>query len=343
MITHIKTKGFKGFDINEDIHPKTLFFGKNRSGKSTRAAAIALTILGYIPFAVKTNKKPADILNDFGQGNTLTTAVICNGVEFERHLSRSEEGSVSQRLRVNKKKYSAQDFALELYKAGNPKIIDVGDFMAKSDQKKIDCLFDLFPPKANLKNLETQIDKAKKTVNELQKKETSAVSTIKRLTVSKSEVELPAGTLAEVRADIEKVITQVKEAQENLKQVEIEQAKTDAAEKAKAEQKKESQEKFDRIMADNAEDFHPSKPDPSFDGGHPPMINENFKASTPGNQRIHDFAAGKPGPFDDLQEHDPVVSIQKILDALNNSGCQICAAAIIAKQELKKFKKEVAA
>lgn len=336
MITHVRTKGFKGFDINEDIHLKTLFCGKNKSGKSTRAGAIALAILGYIPFAAKTNKKPADILNDFGQGDSLTVAVVCNGVEFERHFSRSKEGSVSQRLRVDKKKYSAQDFAIELFKAGDPKIIDVNDFMLLSDQKKIDALFAIFPPKTDLKNLDNQIDKAKTLINSLNGEDRSSVSVIQRLTKSKSEIELPAGSMAEIRADIESVTKQVKSAQDELKKAEIEIAEHAATKKAEAvaEEKARTQERLNKIMEKNTVPFVPSDVEKQ---------EQNFKASAPGNQRIHDFVAGKPGPFDDLQDHDPVVSIQKILDALNSSGCGVCAAAIIAKVELRKFKKGVAA
>ncbi len=325
MISHIKTKGFKGQNIDEDIHPKTLFCGKNKSGKSSRAHAIALTILGYIPFVPKTNKKPADILNDFGQGKTLTTSIVCNGVEFERHYSRSGKGSVSQRLRVDKKKYPAAEFAVELSKAGAPKIIDVNAFIGLSDQKKIDTLFELYPPKADLKNLNNQIEKAKTKISRLQSEDRSATSVIQRLTKSKNEIELPAGSLAEIKEEIKKIMGQVKDAQDNLKAVEIEQAKNDeqikAAKKAKQEKikndaaRKEQQDKFNKIMSDKTED------------------------SSLGNQRIYVFASGK----DKTGALDPVQSIQRILDALNDSSCQICAAAIVAKVELKKFKQEAAA
>ncbi|MCP3942408.1 MAG: hypothetical protein GY710_13100 [Desulfobacteraceae bacterium] len=137
-VTHLKTKGFKGADLNENIPEKALFFGKNTSGKSTKAAAIALTLHGSIPFASKTSKKPGDILDDFGQGNTLTTAVVYGGIEFERKLSKSEKGTVSQILRVDKQKHSVTDFAVALAQVGAPRIVDVADFMASSDQKKID-------------------------------------------------------------------------------------------------------------------------------------------------------------------------------------------------------------
>lgn len=332
MITHIKTKGFKGFDINEDIHPKTLYFGKNMSGKTTRSAAIALTILGFVPFAARATKNNAEILKDFGQGNTLTTSVVLDGVEFERHFFKSEKGSVSQRLRVNKKKYSAKEFSIELFKAGNPNIVSVTDFISSSDQVKINTLFSLFPPKANLKNLDDKIDKAKKKVNDLQAKEKTAKGVIQRLTKNKAEIELPAGSLAEIKAEIETTTKQVKNAQAELKAAEIESAEHEATKKANAKKQKE----FDKIMEKGGPGVKPTKEQTNDHI-------DNYMASNPALQRIHDFTSGKPGPFDNLNDNNPIESIQRILETLNQSGCEICAAAIVAKQELKKFKKEVAA
>ena len=333
MITHIKTKGFKGQNINEEVHLKTIYCGPNTSGKSTRAAAIALTILGFIPFAAKTNKKAADILNDFGVGSTLTTAVVCNGVEFERHFYRTEKGGVSQRLRVDKKKFSAADFAVALANAGSPRIVDVNDFISLSDQKKMDMLFDLFPPKTNLKDLDSQIEKAKKSVTDLQAKDRAAIAVVQRLTKSKGEIELPAGTLAEIHAEIEILTGQVKTLQEEIKQVEISEAQAKAKEQAESDAAAKIQQ--NTTPSNNVEK---------------PEIPSEDRSS--GNQRILDFVQGKPDPSFEKYPHfmkiydegnDPAVSIQKIIDALDKSGCRICAAAIIAKQELKKFRKGAAA
>ncbi len=322
MITRIKTKGFKGQDINEDVYPKTIYCGPNTSGKSTRAAALALAILGFIPFAAKTNKKASDIINDFGAGDTLTVAVVCNEVEFERHFYRKEDGGVSQRLRVDKKKYSASDYAVAMSNAGCPRIVDVNDFISMSDQKKMDMLFDLFPPKANLKDLDSQIEKAKKTVTDLQAKDRASIAVVQRLTKSKGEIELPAGTLAEVQAEIETLTGQVKTLQEEIKQAEI----------ADAQEKVKEQAKADAVKSVEASN-HVEKPEIQTD-------------NSPG---IVDFVQGRqPSSYPHFMKvydegNDPAVSIQKILDALNKSGCSICAAAIIAKHELKKFKKGAAA
>ncbi len=268
MITHLKTRGFKGFDIDEDIPQKALFLGKNKSGKSTRAAAISLAVMGYIPFATKPSKNNADILNDYGVRDTLTVAATCGDTEFERHFYRTDKG-VSQRLRVDKKKHSAADFAVALANAGGPRIIDINAFMGLSDQKKIDSLFDIFPPSANLKSLDSEIENAKKDVSRLEKQERADTAVIQRLTQSKGEIELPAGSLAEVQAEIEKLTDQVKQAQENLKQAEIEEARLDAEEKTRAAAAEEY-----KVPSKDV-----GKQEPEF--------------SNPGNHRIHDFVTGK--------------------------------------------------
>ncbi len=335
MITHVKTKGFKGFDINEDIPEKALFCGKNRSGKSTRSAAIALAILGYIPFATRSSKRPGDILDDFGVGESLTVAVVCNNVEFERHFTKSKEGSVSQRLRVDKKKYSAQDFAIELFKAGAPKIIDVNEFMALSDQKKLDTIFSLFPPAGNLKDIDSKIEKAKKTISDLQTEDRTSVSVIQRLTKSKTDIVTPAGNLAEIRADIEKLTKQVRDAQDDLKAAEIEQAKTEAAGKAAKDTMiigEKSQVAFDRIMEEKEKDAEKEK-------------NAKREKDAELDRMVEEYFSDPPNEVHTKQfsfNHDPAESIQKIIDVLKDSGCEICAAVIVAKQELKKFKKGVA-
>lgn len=331
MITHIKTKGFKGFDINDDIAHKTLFYGKNKTGKSTRGAAIALAIMGYIPFATKPSKNNADILNDYGTGDQLTVAVVCNDTEFERHFYRTEKG-VSQRLRVDKKKYSTADYAVAMANAGGPRIIDVNAFMSLSDQKKIDDLFNLFPPSANLKNLDSQIDKAKKEVSRLEKQEKADIAVVQRLTKSKTDLELPAGSLPEIQAEIKSLTDKVKEAQENLKQAEIEEVRIEAEKEAAAK---------------NIEDHEITQAD--YDFTNQKMSSNDVEKqepefSDPKNQRIHDFVSGQEmKPESEYCGPDPVDSIQRIISVLNDAGCGICAAAIVAKQELKKFKKEVAA
>jgi len=321
MISKIVTKNFKGFNINEPVHQKTLYVGKNKSGKSSRSHAIALALLGYIPFAAKTNKKPADILNDFGIGDSMTVSATCNDVEFERHYSRNKKGVVSQRMRVDKKKVSATDYAVMFSNAGAPRIVDVNDFILMSDQKKIDMLFDLFPPDADLKTLDSKIDKAKTKVNELQASERTLTATIQRLTGSKSTIELPAGSLPEIKTEIETTMQQVLDARESLKKIEIEEAE----EKAKEKQKVSSQADFDKIMEKN------TVPLSVADDDHEALKRHNVAAK-------HNIEGTVFPPLRLLKNNTVCNSIQAIIDTMIDADCSSCAAMLVAKMELRKFK-----
>jgi len=369
-VTHLKTKGFKGFDLDEDIPEKALYVGKNTSGKSTKAAAIALVLHGSIPFATNTSKRPGDILSDFGQGNTLTVSVIYGGVEFERKFSRSEKGVVSQLLRVDKQKHNAADFAVALSKAGSPKIVDVADFMASSEQKKIDTLFTLYP-NPELKNLDNQIEKAKKTVSAYNKDQTASTVVIQRLTKSKNELKLPAQTLAEAQGDIKDTLQKIKDIDEKIKAAQIAEAEAKATEKAEAKVKADAEAKIETATPDQGTLPSASigKDEALFNSMGPGLAdNDSYESDffpeadrKPGNQRIVDFAQGRdvkdesygqefvserlktpdPGPQKVMNlGHCPATSIQKIIDTLVHSGCEICAGLMVAKQELKKFATE---
>ena len=367
-VTHLKTKGFKGFDLDEDIPEKALYVGKNTSGKSTKAAAIALVLHGSIPFATNVSKRPGDILSDFGQGNTLMAAVLYGGVEFERKFSRSEKGVVSQLLRVDKQRHSAADFAVALSKAGSPKIVDVADFMASSEQKKIDTLFTLYP-NPELKNLDNQIEKAKKTVSTYNKDQTASTVVIQRLTKSKNELEFPAQTLAKVQDDIKNTLQVIKDIDEKIKAAQIAEAEAKATEKAEAKAKADAEAKIETATPDQGGTLPSTsigKDEALFNSMGPGLSdNDSYESDffpetdrKPGNQRIVDFAQGRDVKDESYGQefvserlktpdpghqkvmnlgHCPATSIQKIIDTLVHSGCEICAGLMVAKQELKKF------
>lgn len=363
-VTHLKTKGFKGADLDEDIPEKVFYIGKNTSGKSTKAAAIALTLLGSIPFASTVSKRPGNILEDFGQGDTLTTAVIYGGIEFERKLIKSKKGVVSQKLRVDKQNSSATDFAVALAQAGAPKIVDIADFMAGSDQKKIDTLFTLFPLDADLKNLDNKIEKAKQNVSTHAKDMDASTAVIQRLSKSKNELSLPAGSLAEVQADIKNTLQKVKDLDKKIKAAEIFEAEKKATEKANAEnaaKQERSQEPL--VDEDSISDGYASERDPgnqpAFDGMHEDsgaMSNGNAKdllnSMGPGmsesdNSGLNLFP-DDPERMNPPQTEpslptvmnfgdDPAKSIQRIIDTMKDAGCVVCAALMVANQELKKY------
>jgi chromosome segregation ATPase len=325
MIEHIRTIGFKGQDLDEDVPQKALYVGPNRSGKSTRSAAIALALYGNIPFLL-TGKKPGDIFKAYASGNSLVVAVTIKGTEFARKISPNGKGGYSLSVQIDKKRQSAENFAVKLNEVGAPRIADIAQFMKDSDAKKIDTLFELFPVEDDLKNIDSEIEKAKDDVSKYKTKKDQSEAVIQRLNASKSQIALPAGNIAETQAEIKKIESQIKDTQEQIKQVEIEWAKVEAKEKGKAEGKKEAEQKALKKM----ESAKQSKADDSeFYGESQASLNNGQE---PEQQQPHFVEKVKDMP-------SPVESIKRIIGALTASGCETCAALIVAKQELKKYGK----
>ena len=51
IITHIKVRGMKGPDIDQECSSKMIFIGDNRTGKTSRTNAIHLVLNGFISTA----------------------------------------------------------------------------------------------------------------------------------------------------------------------------------------------------------------------------------------------------------------------------------------------------
>ena len=328
LITNLKCKGFMGQNINEDIAQKTIYKGKNTSGKSTRANLIAITLLGFSPFAADSSKRPNYIINDFGDGQKMVTEFTCGGAIFERKFTRSAKGSVSNIMRVNKTKVSKADFQVELFKSGDPRIVDISDFIQQSDAKKIETLFTIYPPGADLSNLDSDIEKSKKKISRLEESKRNDIGVIKKLTESKADVQLPAGTLAETQAAIASLTKGVLEAQNALKVAEVKNAEEVAAEKALTEQKN-TQAMADQMMVENTASFSAEKEQAIADE------NKVFENNVHSNQSFANQGENIPKTFQGAQI---VESIQKIITVMKKTSCSMCAAGMVAKMELKKYK-----
>jgi hypothetical protein len=336
MIEHIRTIGFKGQDIDEDVPQKVLYVGRNRSGKSTRAAAIALALYGHIPFLL-TKKLPGDIFRAYASGETMAVAVTIGGVEFGRKIKPNGKGGYSQSVQIDKKGTSAEKFAVKLSEVGSPKISDIAQFMKDSDSKKIDTLFELFP-NDELKNIDSEIEQAKDDVSHYTSEKTKAEGVISRLNQSKTQIQLPAGNIAETQAEIKSVEAQIKDVQEQIKQAEIEQARIESEEKGKEKGKKEAEQNALNRM----EATRQSKTDDSDFYGETPDFSTSIDLTQqppPGIDADNIMINKDQWPKDlgeQIQE-GAIVSIKRIIGALTGSGCETCAALIVAKQELKKY------
>ncbi len=225
MITKIKAKGFKGQDFDQEISLKTIFIGKNGAGKSSCSQAFALLTLGYIPWSAKPKKKPADILDAYGTSNELMLGAVIYDYDIERKFIRRMNGSVTQKFRINGHSVSKEDFTSTLARIDAPKPLDLSTFLGASDKEKINTLFALFPPAGNVTKIEADLENKTEELNRLNQEKNNLAGMIQRLTKSVGGIQKPSGTLAEIQQEINSLLSQVKEAQENLKQIEIDEAK----------------------------------------------------------------------------------------------------------------------
>lgn len=386
MIERVRTVGFKGFDLDEDVPQKVIYTGRNKSGKSTRAGAIALAVYGYIPFS-DVGKRPGDILDSFGS-SYLVAAVTIGGTEFARKFSRDAKGGVRQSMQIDQKRRSSENFAILLNRAGAPRIANVAEFMKQSDEKKTDTLFDLFPNK-ELSGIDSEIEIAKSDVSRLDKEKRDAESVVVSLTKSKTNIEIPPGNIAETQAEIKSVEGQITDLENQIKQAEIKEAEEKAKEKGRLEgerlEKERTEKEKSNAKIETDETGGVSKEEAKrmiglispgedheqdnshgghafIDGGYPEnegrfssgkpvdpidsMISkaekqiEDSKLSNGIDKPQEGHVSGKSGFIKTrkLQRILASQSILKIIDALEGAGCGTCAALIVAKQELKKYK-----
>lgn len=265
MLKEISGKGLKGLpDFTQELGPKTLIVGRNGSGKSARSIAAMLLVLGYVPGCDKNLSK---IMEAFASAPKLFVAGTINKVHFLRRFMQTESGA-TQTYMVNRVKATKTTFIEEMAKAGKPNILDLGEtFLNLSDQKKIDYLFSMFPPAEGLAETEDDIDELENALKMKRDKLKSAENVAVDLTKAKASIELPAGTLAEVRGEIQKVKDEIKTVQVEVNEARMRerQAKEEADRKAAADKlaqeeaarKAREDEKVDiknQVSEDNGQD-----------------------------------------------------------------------------------------
>lgn len=351
MITKVTGKDFKGLNFEQALDSKTIICGPNGSGKSARSMALVLTALGYMPGS---DKKNAAILAAFGY-EKMNVGIEIDGVEFKRQWSMSAKGSVSQTYMAGGKRAKKDVFIAAMGKAGVPAVFDLGAFMDLSDQKKIDYLFDLFPPGGDVEKLQTEIETSQETLNTKRAEMKASEAVISRTEENRSEIELPAGTLAKVSADLQAVKSQLADAwdkrekqviieAEQAKEAEIEKKRiadeaelVEAArvEKLKAEEQAATNEPELESMSSlmKRRDQNPA----AFDM--PPQLTKisegGYRDDTPASEEAPD------GPIiHDLYTITGNI-LSKIIAAIESANCPACSngiAMMVAKDELRKWK-----
>lgn len=311
IITNIKVRGMKGPDIDQECGPKMIFIGDNRTGKTSRTNAIHLALNGFISTAHHVSKKAGDIIDQYADGERLTCAITIAGSEFEYHVFRHESGKVSTRYRIDKAVYPKKEYFEELVKAGNPKIINLSDFIQMSENKKIDTLFRLFPSDVDISKLNKSIATKTAEKNSHQEKIKQKKSVIKENTKSKTDINLPAGTLAETRKLIEEIESEYRECRDKIA----------VAKAAIEEEKKDEPVKMNDLMGNGLGDQSHCDDIP-FEPQHHNDDPDIMKETT--------------STMRELNRH-PIDSLNRVLDIMEKSGCDICPAGMMCKKEIKTY------
>lgn len=323
MITKIIATGMKGLSFEQSLSKHTIIIGDNGSGKSARSETLQLVVNGFVPGVDRTNP---DILDAFGTNGKLKVAIQINGEVLERAFKMGSKGSVKQTYKDRTGNVSKNDFIASLATAGNHKVLDLQAFLDMSDSKKIDMIFRLYPPKGDINKLNDQIEKRKEKLSLLRGKMHTAEKLAQKLIVDRTQLELPAGTLAEITVDIDRTKAELRLANQHLKKLEIEEAaakaKKEAEDKAKADT--EAKAEADRKKAKAEAKTSPSP--------------ETEKRPTERN--VSGFSGGRTVVPEALVTPHPGRAIKAIIEAIQSVGCDACARGagyLVAKRELKRF------
>jgi len=355
MITKVIAEGFKGLSFETPLTQHTLFIGPNGSGKSARTQAIQLAVKGHVHGGPKTN---AEILDTYGNGTEMIVEIEVGAYLFGRRFFRGKNG-VSQDYRVNGKKSAKDFFVSTMAEAGRPRVIDISAFMGMSDQKKIDVLFDLYPPGADIQKIDLDIEKKKESINTLKAKIKASEAAANRLLESKNALVLPSSTLADVQAEIKKIDGELEIVQAELQNARIKEAadaakkkaedaakvkaqedkariEKEAKEKAEAEVKEQEGKRLAEVEAKEA--ARKKEEDEATQKTEPSPIETQLQKMEGDVEKIKGTFPAMPTEIPKATPPaDILESFRAILATIERTGCPACAARLIVKREMRKY------
>lgn len=307
-IKSIHATSFMGQSFDQDIGKYNLFVGPMGSGKSSRAYALMLARDGNIK-GIKANP---ELFRSFGPNKSINFYVgftLQNGKKIERKYQRSRSGSISAKFQVNGSHNVSKEMFYDAV-SDAPTIFNVSEFMDSSDKAKIDFIFRMFPPTdPDVLNIDRDLEKLNAELLQKQEAIRTNEKMIQKLQASKKDQDLPPGTLPRTRDEIKKTASEIAEVQENIKKFEIKAAEDKA--RAEAEKKK---------------DFRKSPLTEGLDSLDEYMKEQRAEAES---KMIKKFGLDKRSP-------DPAVAaIQKIIDTIKKTECDVCAVLMVATKELK--------
>jgi len=309
VIAAVTAHNFKGATFQAPLGGLTLVVGPNGAGKSARSQALQLAVLGYVPGAGKRNGDILDAFLSEGGKDLRAGIVLESGTKLERRYVRSRTGAVSMEMHAGGIKCSSDDFARAL---ADVALVDLSVFLGLSDARKIDELFRLFPPEGNVRDIAAKIEAQAKRGNDLERQEREAMTAVATVLSRRSNLQLPAGTMADKMAEIEQAEADLKQARADLEAERIAAAKIEAQTEAEARQVEK------------------------------PAPNETIMPPR-GDAPLH-CALANPGVSlrqDPPAQATPDVAaiLERIQSAMDRAGCDVCAARMVIKQELAKARK----
>jgi energy-coupling factor transporter ATP-binding protein EcfA2 len=350
MITSVKGENIKGLTFEQPLGRLTLILGPNGAGKSVRKDALLLALMGYIPGSAKKTNPEIFAAYSSSPEKMIVGITLDNGFRLDRGFLK-KGNSITQGYQVNGAR-SAKEFYYEtIGKSGGVKAVDVGAFMDLSDQKKIDMLLELYPPKEDLKGIIDAADKGKVKILEFEQKARAKEDAAAELIASKAALNLPPGTLAEITGEIIRAEAQLEIAQENLTKAREAESGAKAKEEAEAKAKTDAdavKKKIEDAAKKSAEEIRtkagagvkavakaaelPLQPAEKVEPG-PTSEGENRETSP--IRAVAERLADKVALLTDVE-----ASLKSILQAFKDADCGSCMARLVVLREMKKFKKE---
>jgi hypothetical protein len=163
----------------------------------------------------------------------MVVAFETTGGRFARKYRAGEDGTITQEISLNGKKIPGKLVDRTLMDLGNPRVFDLHAFNELSEDKQIEFLLALSPPSGDLKAINLALYDADEKEKRLRADIRGKRMVIEQICGEKSTLNLPAGTLAEIQAEIKTKTGDLENAQDELKQAEIEEQKRKDEEVAK--------------------------------------------------------------------------------------------------------------
>jgi len=331
MITRIKAKGFKGLTFDEPLDRYNLLVGPNGIGKSARSEALSIAILGYNPRDAQ--KRTGDIYHTHSAGEPWTVGINID----EDTLSRTflNGANATQVVAHNGKKLKAKQVEATLVRLGEPTIFDLTAFMALSDNKKIEYLFDLFPPDQDISEIEKEIDSLDRKEKSLAQKAKGLKAAIEQLTAEKTQLQIP-GSLPDISKEIEEKEAAMKEAEKELNEIEAKEREGTARQKAEQEAKEREEKAAIKADADKKKAVKEAKTETErrMTNIRPEPPAENEPAPIQHQEKDRSSSEGHPDSSDMMLGE--LLNLKSIMES---AGCEFCAAMIVLTSIIRRYKR----